>query len=456
MQIREMRERKQQGTPLIGSAYTLSHSCDNTAFGKDGRMAYTSSGRETRVWIVIPSDQSDCRVWGLTGVERLQRTLTAAGVSQERIGVGLPGAATRTGDDADAALVLFRADYVFDERLVHALLESPGAVLLSSSDTVSPGPVAAVHVSQGALAEALQLLSEKGQVSSTAPGAGLYAVTPLELVPAYTSTLRKTDAPYLLPFVPATVGEVEARLFAASYKGITDLVTKWVWPRPARFVTRWCVSAGIRPNLVTLVSWGLVILAAVLFLGGWFGLGLFAAWVMTFLDTVDGKLARVTLTSSKIGHVLDHGLDLLHPPFWYLAWAYGLPPDAPWLWLATVVTVGGYVVGRLLEGLFLLIFKMEIHCWHPLDSFFRTITARRNPNLILLSLATLMDRPDVGLVLVALWTAFCIGFHAVRLLQALLQRWQGLPIREWQGAQAAQGSRREPHSRVSDRSESVA
>jgi hypothetical protein len=95
----------------------------------------------------------------------------------------------------------------------------------------------------------------------------------------------------------------------------------------------------------------------------------------------------------------------------------------------------GVVVGRLLEGLFLLIFKMEIHCWHPLDSFFRTITARRNPNLILLSLATLMGRPDVGLVLVAVWTALCIGFHMVRLLQALFQRWHGFPIHEWQEVQ---------------------
>ena len=448
-----MCERKQQRTPLLGSAYTLSHPYDNTVFGKDGRMKRTTGERETRVWIVTSPDQRDCRVWGLTGIERLQRALTAAGVPQERISVGSLAAVNRA---SNAALVIFRADYVFDERLVRGLLESPGAVLFDFSETASSGRVAAVHAPQGARAEALQWFSGEGQISSTAPGVGLYAVTPLELVPAYTSTLRKTDPPYLLSLTFATVSEVEAHLFAASYKGITDVVTKWVWPRPARFVTKWCVSAGISPNLVTLVSWGLVILAALLFLSGWFGLGLFAAWVMTFLDTVDGKLARVTLTSSKLGHVLDHGLDILHPPFWYLAWGYGLSPDAPWLWLATVVTVGGYVVGRLLEGLFLLIFKMEIHCWRPLDSFFRLITARRNPNLILLSFATLMGRPEVGFVLVALWTAFCIGFHAVRLLQALLQRWQGLPIHEWQGTQVDKRNRRTPDSRVLDRSESVA
>lgn len=456
-----MRERKQQKTPLFTrSAYPLSHPYDTTASGKDGRMTHTNGGKKTSVWVVTPSDQSNCRVWGLTGVERLQRMVIAAGVLPERISVGSLASLKSTNTET---LAIFRADYVFDERLVRGVLESPGAILLAPShdtddtgDTGSLGRAAAAHVPRGALAEALLLLSGEGQVNSPPPSAGLYTAIPLDLVPAYTSTLRKTAAPYLLPLTLTNAGEVEACLFAASYKGITDLVTKWVWPRPARLVTRWCVAAGISPNLVTSVSWGLVVLAAVLFLSGWFGLGLAAAWVMTFLDTVDGKLARVTLTSTKIGHVLDHGLDILHPPFWYLAWAYGLPPDAPWLWLATVVTVGGYVVGRLLEGLFLLIFKMEMHCWHPLDSFFRTITARRNPNLILLSLATLMGRPDVGFVLIALWTAICIGFHTVRLLQAVVQHRQGVSIREWQGVQAAPETPRASSARVVDRSERVA
>ena len=60
-------------------------------------------------------------------------------------------------------------------------------------------------------------------------------------------------------------------------------------------------------------------------------------------------------------------------------------------WAAWVVVVG-YVAGRLLEGLFLLAFKMESHCWRPVDSLFRTITARRNPNLIFLSVGAIAGR----------------------------------------------------------------
>jgi hypothetical protein len=137
--------------------------------------------------------------------------LTAVGVPKEQVSVGPLEAMSQTSSGQS----IFRADYVFDERLVRALLDSPGTVLLTPADSSSPGRVAAIHAPHASLAETLQLLSGEGYLNGNAPGVGLFTVTPLELVPAYTSTLRKTAAPYLLPLTSATVGEVEARLFAA-------------------------------------------------------------------------------------------------------------------------------------------------------------------------------------------------------------------------------------------------
>jgi len=134
-----------------------------------------------------------------------------------------------------------------------------------------------------------------------------------------------------------------------------------------------------------------------LFWRGQFGLGLVSAWMMTFLDTVDGKLARVTLTSSPIGIAFDHGIDLIHPPFRWWAWlvgvgALGLAVSHAGLLLAVIG--GGYVLQRVEEGIFLGLFKVEVHAWRSFDSFFRLITARRNPNLILLTLSALAGRPS--------------------------------------------------------------
>lgn len=382
-----------------------------------------------RAWLVVEPESATVRIWGLTPVERLRRALRAAGVPGQQIHSGPLEVAPTPGEP----LVICRSAYVFDERLVRALVASTATALTTPDGT----EVVALHVPAEQVATMVPLLRQGIPWISLAPTAGLRLVSPADLVPAYTAALRKADPPYLLPVREAEVTEIENRIFQAAYKGVTDLVTKWVWPRPARAVTRCLARAGVHPNIVTVMSWLLVIVVAALFGMGWFGVGLVTAWLMTFLDTVDGKLARVTLTSSRIGHVLDHSLDILHPPFWYLAWAMGLPAQALWLTPATCLTVGGYIVGRLLEGLFLLLFKIEIHSWRPIDSAFRTVTARRNPNLLLLTIGTLAGRPDVGLVLVALWTVCSIGFHTVRLVQALAQHWRGIPVTTWQAARTA-------------------
>ncbi|MDB5454124.1 MAG: hypothetical protein JWO33_2702 [Caulobacteraceae bacterium] len=337
----------------------------------------------------------------MTGAERLRRIFARAGLQP----------AVQDGDTASGTVVLARADWVVDENLIKALAARPGAVL-----TDGEGRPAAAHV-LAAEAVAAATLLEQG-----AAPPGLERLNALDL--AYNSALRKREPPVIQPLDAANVRAVEARLFQGSYKGVTDLVTKHVWPVPARIVTRWCALAGMTPNQVTLIGLALTIAAFWLFWTGHFGGGLACAWVMTFLDTVDGKLARVTLTSSKIGNVLDHGIDLIHPPFWWWAWLVGVQattshplaqPDLI-LW----VVAGGYVAQRLEEGVFLKLFGgLEMHAWRPFDSWFRLITARRNPNLILLTAACLAGRPDLGLLAVAAWTAICLVVHLVQILQAL-------------------------------------
>src|SRR5688572_9125125 len=170
-----------------------------------------------------------------------------------------------------------------------------------------------------------------------------------------------------------------------------------------------------------------------LFWTGRFGSGLIAAWAMTFLDTVDGKLARVTLQSTRFGDVFDHGIDLIHPPFWWWAWIVGLPAAGLPLADASPVLaaiVAGYVLQRLEEGAFIAWFRMDMHTWQRFDSRFRLITARRNPNLVLLTVFALVGRPDAGIVAVAAWTVISLLIHTVRLAQAALYRRRG-PVRSW-------------------------
>ncbi|WP_374470506.1 CDP-alcohol phosphatidyltransferase family protein [Phenylobacterium sp.] len=338
------------------------------------------------------------RIWGMTGAERLRRMFVRAGL--EPAGAADPG----------RAAVIARGDWVIDESLLKAVAQRPATVL------VAPGgvPVAA-HAAAGQGPAVAELMA-----AGAAP-AGLKVLDPEAL--SYNEALRKKEPPVLEPLTEANVRAVEARTFQGSYKGVTDIVTKYAWPLPARIVTRWCALARMTPNQVTFVGFLLVLAAFWLFWVGEYGWGLVCAWIMTFLDTVDGKLARVTLTSSKFGNIFDHGIDLIHPPFWWWAWYVGLqqtgqlPPDAG---LMLGIILIGYWVQRGIEGVFMRRFGFHVHSWRPFDSFFRLITARRNPNLLILTPATLLGAPGYGFWLMGAWTAISLAVHVVQLAKAFM------------------------------------
>ena len=361
-------------------------------------------------------------IWGLTTEERLRRTIKNLKVDAVLTdGEALPEA---------GSVVLIRADYALEDRLVADLVEKgPGIVLAIDGDKDSERIPVAAHVNAGDADATRRFLKDVEANPTLSPPATLAVKGVLDVGSAYNRTLRKREVPYALMVGPETIRTIENRIFAGAYKGITDFVTKYFWPLPARWVTRQAVKLGLSPNMVTMASLVLVFVTLWLFMQGHFLAGLVVGFVMVFLDTVDGKLARVTLTSSKWGNVFDHGIDLIHPPFWWWAWWYGLHetmPEAaaatPLLDIALLIVTVGYVIGRLEEGLFIKAFGIQMHTWRPVDSFFRLITARRNPNISILLVATLFGAPIMGFLLIALWTVLSLLFHAVRITQGFMLR----------------------------------
>ncbi len=365
-------------------------------------------------------------LWGLSSRERYARLLKQAGVTKLVEDFA-------SLDAADAVLIL-RGDVLLDPRLVGSLAKSPNVVL--EARTGASRTVVAAHVPAHLAQQARAVVS--GDDSARAPSSlNLRVVTPDTLASPFHEFLLKSEPPFVEEIRPDAQCMLEDRLFAGSYKGVTDLVTKWLWPAPARWATRLCVTAGLSPNQVTAVSILLVIVAGALFAYGLYGWGLLAAWIMTFLDTVDGKLARVTVTSSRLGNALDKNLDLIHPPIWYVFWGVGLTEfeshiPAVSLTLTLWAIMIGYVAGRLVEGAFLLwLGRFGIFCWRPIDSYFRLVTARRNPNLIVLTVSLILGRPDLGLLGVALWTVLSTLILLVRLSQAIRAHFARGPLRSW-------------------------
>jgi phosphatidylglycerophosphate synthase len=351
--------------------------------------------------VFVPVGANPARVFGLDAETRARRLAGKAGLD--------------CADDVQPGRGAVLADlgFAWDPAWLAAIRGRPGSVLMLGDRAVL------AHVPAGQSASAMVEAMESDSPWKNG-GFDIIDADTAEL--SYTE-LRKRDRPFVLPLDPADPVPVERAAYDASYKGVTDLLTLYLWRRPAFYLTRWAARAGMTPNQVTLIGALLCIATIGFWMLGHYWPGVATAFGFMVLDTVDGKLARCTGQSSKWGNIFDHGLDLVHPPFWWWAWAEGLnyhgdPFERVYEVLIVLAIVGGYVVQRVIEGVFMRRYGMHIHVWRPLDSKFRLVTARRNPNMVILVASLLIGRPDMGLELVALWTIVSLIFHAVRLAQA--------------------------------------
>ena len=313
------------------------------------------------------------------------------------------------------------ASAVLSDDTVAWLVNHPGTVVASSG-----GRPLAAAVSPADIEAARSVIDG---------GKGLSVTKADAIGPVYVRKLRRTLTPLALALGEQPRPVVERKLFASVYKGVTDIVTKYAWPEPALWLTRAAAALGLSPNIVTIVGLILTFVAGWQFYVGNLASGMTAAWLMTLLDTVDGKLARVTLTSSEFGNRLDHGNDMIHPPLWWLCLAHGISLAEPanmWVWPACWTILATYVIGRFLEKGFKSKFGFNPFMWAQFDSRFRMIVSRRNIILLIMTVGLILNRPVEALVACAAWSLVSVAIQAVRYSQAAI-RSRREPIRAWLG-----------------------
>jgi phosphatidylglycerophosphate synthase len=369
-------------------------------------MKKPSAQLPATVAVFIVPAQHPVKVFNATPQQRLDMVL-------REISANAPLEPEAEAPESARQAVCLRADAVYEKGTLLKLAQLQAALVTADDGT----PLAAVTPVNGR-AEAAHWLT------GGAPPPPEWPVVKVgELGSSYNRSLRKSEPPFACVVTAENRASVEERIYRSTYKGVTDLVTKYLWPKPALLLTRWFLRAGLSPNLITLVSVCFMLAALWLFKDGAFGLGLVAAWIMALLDTVDGKMARVSHRSSTFGEVLDHGMDLLHPPFWYLAWMCGLEktghplPDG-WFGPGVLLIVSTYVFIRLSEGYFIRRFGFHLHVWRRFDSDFRLVVARRNPNLILLTSGWLIGRPDLGFLSLVVWQLVAAIVHVLQIVNA--------------------------------------
>lgn len=372
--------------------------------------------QEMKAMPVATIGANPVKLWGLTMTQRVSRIARAAGLDPVEVAPAGPA-------------ILSNAAHAWDPAWFANIRTRPGVVLTQG------GIPALAHAADASQTAQIAAAMAEGRLLTDV--AGLEVIAYEDGPTVENKQLRKRETPFLMPLTSDTVRPLERASYFGAYKGVTDLLTKYLWPEWALVLTRICAKLGITPNMVTTVGAVFCVVATVLFAYGHYWAGMAAGLVFMVLDTVDGKLARCTITSSAWGNVFDHGMDLVHPPFWWWFWAtglaaWGLAYDSATFWWVQGAIQGGYIVQRLIEGAFMRQnAMMHIHVWRRFDSKFRLITARRNPNMAILFVSMLFARPDLGLIAVAWWTALSCLIHAVRLVQAWIVRARGGAITSW-------------------------
>nr|WP_310525091.1 CDP-alcohol phosphatidyltransferase family protein [Polymorphobacter sp.] len=303
---------------------------------------------------------------GISVFERQARQLHRAGVeivfavdvvplTQLPAGVTAVAAGALPGQmSADDRVIVVASGLIIDERGFSAVLAADVPVMLVGD--ASTGCVGVERLDAKSFATGLMALPGD-MVMKVARGIGEWdlgstliraaavdsATNRIEFaaIPIYAPARRRDVA--LIWARPQTAEEARAAtetLIAASQKGCLDWPARFLHPWPENLMVRLLAPTRITPNMVTLGTGLVGLVAAAAFATGWLWTGLILALITGPLDGVDGKLARTRVEFSKWGD-LEHLVDKILEYLWYLcvAWYFSqtMGSALPWAIAALII-----------------------------------------------------------------------------------------------------------------------
>lgn len=377
------------------------------------------------------------RLWGMSLAERLLREgsrrglrravicvtpVTAAPVARFRPDLdrlhpqqrrlvevaGSPEARRWLADHVEGPVLFLEGDAVVDDRVLdHLLAAGPGCLVRGEGAGAAHLPSAALLAQPAG-----------GGPWDPDPGAPLRVVEAGDLGP-YVPELRLTMAPFLIRLAdPRQLGPIDRLMFHRTFKGVIDVVARYGYYHLVRFLTRGLSRTTVPPNLLTLLSVLGVWAAVPCFAAGRLGAGILCAWAGVLLDSVDGKLARLTVNRSEAMGALEHAAAIPGLGLWFAALGWHLTegqlltpsPAATACW----TLVAAFLLDKLFTGGFKALFGYELFDARPFDAVFHLVAARRNVHLLILTIGAGLGAAAAAFQVMAWAMAATLVVHALR------------------------------------------
>ena len=354
---------------------------------------------DERPALFVPSGTATLRPFGLDARMRAYRVAAMAGLD--------PGSAESLREDGGRGVVIQDIGHVVSPGWIDYIVARPGHLL--------------VHRGRPVLAHArrpAERIEAERLFAGAAPSDAVFT-----LVDCEATDLVAVDQRHR-PFVAALddnadLAAIERALYDAATPRVSDMVTLALLRLPGFEIARAAARVGVTANRISLIAAIFALLAFIAFWKAAYGVGILCAFVTMMADSVDGKLAKVTGTSSLLGRRLDRALGLAHPPLWYVGWMHGVQLgermlEPVYAALLTTTIIAAFVMIRSIEYFFERRHGFPMSLWRRFDSRFRLVAARRNVNILILTASLLLMRPEWGIQWVAFWSIVTLIVFATR------------------------------------------
>jgi phosphatidylglycerophosphate synthase len=295
--------------------------------------------------------------------------------------------------------IVVAADLLVDERLLAWLSVQTADVMLSPREGDRPATAALLR------AESLE-----------APGAeaARIKVVAADSLPAYWESMHGE--------VPIHLRRIASERDAEDgWRILLDYIQRRTLELPARYfdpffenlIVRCLAPTAITANQVTLITTVLGFAVAGLYLTGWLRLGVLLAIFVEVLDGVDGKLARITRTTSKAGEY-EHILDFFYENSWWLALGRFLSRHgSPSAWTAAILMVAFDLTDNIVYSIADVKWHRSVDNATPFLSRFRLIAGRRNIYTWIFLPGFFLGAPAFSFYLAVAWAGVTAAIHAV-------------------------------------------
>jgi phosphatidylglycerophosphate synthase len=200
-----------------------------------------------------------------------------------------------------------------------------------------------------------------------------------------------------------------------------DLPAQYFDPTFENLLIRRLAGSRVTANQVTLVTTLLGFVVAALYYAGWLRVGVLGAIFVEVLDGVDGKLARITRTTSRAGEY-EHILDFFYENSWYLALGLHLSHGSSHALKAALLMILFDLADNVAYALMDVRLGLSLDNASPFLARFRLIAGRRNIYTWMFLVGFFLGFPHQVFFVAVMWAGITAAIHGGWVLSKALGR----------------------------------